>query len=92
MKKALTILAFVFFSSLHASLAEIVKTSDLALIESVIQQADSETLVIFDVDDVLITARDQILQAAHKKFLERLNKDLEGRLSEKAIKAQTAKT
>lgn len=82
MKKALAILAFVFFSGLHASFAEIVKTSDLAPIESVIKQADSETLVIFDVDDVLITARDQILQATHKKFLERLNKGLEDRLSE----------
>ncbi|MBX9787187.1 MAG: DUF2608 domain-containing protein [Alphaproteobacteria bacterium] len=82
MKKTLTILAFVFLSGIHATLAEISKTSDLVPIELAIKQADSETLVIFDVDDVLITARDQILQAAHKKFLEGLNKGLESRLSE----------
>lgn len=82
MKKALTVLVFALFSGIHASLAEIVKTSDLAPIESAIKQTDLETLVIFDVDDVLITARDQILQAVHKKFLEGLNKGLESRHSE----------
>jgi FMN phosphatase YigB (HAD superfamily) len=82
MKKILTILAFFSLINFHVALAEVTKTSILSPIELAIQHADSETLVIFDVDDVLITAKDQILQPAHKKFLERLNKDLESRLSE----------
>jgi len=82
MKKILTILALMFFISAHAALAEITTTSTLTPIELAIQQADSETLVIFDVDDVLITAKDQILQPAHHKFAQKLEENLESRHSE----------
>ncbi|MBX9697334.1 MAG: DUF2608 domain-containing protein [Alphaproteobacteria bacterium] len=80
--KILTVIGFIFLTNVYPAFAHIKQTSTLFLIEEALKAADSETLVIFDVDDVLITARDQILQPAHKKFLERLNKDLENRLSE----------
>jgi hypothetical protein len=82
MRKVFGFVALIISLSVHAALAKIIQTSQLAPIELAIQKADSDTLVIFDVDDVLITARDQILQAAHKKFLEGLNQDLKSRLSE----------
>lgn len=82
MKKILTIIALMFFISAHAALAEITKTSTLTPIESAIQNADSGTLVVFDVDDVLITAKDQILQPAHHKFAQKFEESLESRHSE----------
>ena len=82
MKKILTVLAFFSLINFHVALAEITKTSILSPIELAIQHADSETLVIFDVDDVLITVKDQILQSEYEKFLEELNKKLESRTSE----------
>jgi hypothetical protein len=81
MNKILTVLALIFLTNIYPAFAHINKTSTLFPFESALKAADSETLVIFDVDDVLITARDQILQPAHKNFLEKLTKDLEGRLS-----------
>jgi hypothetical protein len=56
-------------------------------IENALQQVDEHTLVIFDVDDVLITAQDQILQPAYKKDLDIFNKKLEDKYSE--VKLQT---
>lgn len=82
MNKILTVLAFIFLTNIYPAFAHIKQTSNLSPIESALSTADSETLVIFDVDDVLITAKDQILKPDHKKFLERLNRDLENRLSE----------
>lgn len=41
------------------------------------REANKETLVIFDVDDVLIIPKDQILQAQNRKRLEKLNQRLE---------------
>lgn len=82
MNSILMLFALISLTSIVPAFAHIKQTSTLSPIELALKAADSETLVIFDVDDVLITARDQILQPDHKKFLEKLNKDLKSRLSE----------
>lgn len=38
----------------NGGFAHIIETADLKIIESVLEKADQDTLVIFDVDDVLI--------------------------------------
>lgn len=85
MKKILNLLILIFCLGLLPALAEITKTSSLAPIESAIQQADSGTLVIFDVAEVLITPKDQILQLAHREDLDKLDRELGKRYSQEEI-------
>lgn len=59
-----------------------IKTNDIHKIESEVVQATPETLVIFDVDDVLMHPHDQILKAQNKPYLEELEKKLEKRMEE----------
>ncbi len=59
MKKICMVLALFFFIHSFAISTDITETSNLVPIESAIQQADSDTLVIFDVDDVLIMPTDE---------------------------------
>ena len=46
------ILIILFFN--HISLAEIISTDDIGVISSKLNNLDKNSLVIFDVDDVLI--------------------------------------
>jgi FMN phosphatase YigB (HAD superfamily) len=62
--------------------AKTIKTNDIHRIQTEINQANPETLVIFDVDDVLMTGKDQILQPVNHKFAEKLEEGLESRHSE----------
>lgn len=64
-----------------------IKTNDIHKIESEVTQADPETLVIFDVDDVLMHPYDQILKAHNRPYLEELKKKLEERVGESRIEA-----
>lgn len=82
MKKLLNIISCLTVFSYSSAFAEITQTSNLAPIEAALNQADLETLVIFDVDDVLITAKDQILQPVHHKLAKKLEESLESRHSE----------
>lgn len=52
--------------------AEITQTATLQPIIEAIAQSSEDTLVIVDVDDVLIKANDQILQLAHKPELNKI--------------------
>jgi len=55
----------------------------LATIEIALKDANKDTLVIFDVDEVLITSTNQIFQAPiDKKFLDKILLDLKTRLGE----------
>jgi uncharacterized protein DUF2608 len=65
--------------------AEIIKAPNLSPIKKVTQQADSNTLVIFDVGDVLVTPKDQILQTSHQKFAEKIEKEMESRYSAEEV-------
>jgi hypothetical protein len=68
--------------------ADIIKTADLEAIKGAILNSDKNTLVIFDVDLVLITPKDQVLKVATKEasdFREQANKELRLRISEKQL-------
>ncbi len=62
MKRALIYNGILFFMIINTSFAQITKTSDLILAEGILQQANSNTLVIFDVDHVLIMPTDESTQ------------------------------
>lgn len=74
----LVLLAFVWSKPLCA---DIIQTPTLSPIRTSIEQADSNTLVIFDIDDVLLTAKDQILQPTHKSLNNDLAKEIQNRVS-----------
>jgi len=59
---------------------------DLTLLTQAIQKACFQTLVIFDVDDVVMEPRDQILQSPYRNSLEPLYQDLEKRFPEEEVK------
>ncbi len=54
------------------SASEILKTSDWNFIEKLLEDADKETLVLFDVDQTLITPNDPILKPKWEKYLDQL--------------------
>lgn len=66
--------------------AEIVQTSTLEPIMDRIEKSDENTLVVFDVDEVLVKAEDQILQLSYKKELDKIIADLSQKHSPEKIK------
>lgn len=70
--------------------AEIVQTSNLEPIIDIIQKSDENTLVVFDVDEVLVAANDQILQLAHKKELSKIIANLSQKYPQKKIEHLTS--
>ena len=74
-------LVYIFLG--HTVFGEIVQTSDLNQIELSLQNTTQDTLVIFDVDDVLAMAQDDILQKHNKKFLEHIEHEIKKHLTEK---------
>lgn len=75
----------VIFSILgsEAVIADIVQADDLSSFKVKLESANSDTLVIFDVDDVLLTAEDQILQPNHKEYNNFLANKLQSRVSKR---------
>lgn len=59
---------------------KIIQTSNLVPMEQALQTIDESTLVIFDVDDVLTIPQDEILLKHNKHFLEKMEKQIEGRV------------
>ncbi len=62
MKRALIYSGILFFMIINTSFAQITKTSSLILVNKIFRQANSNTLVIFDVDHVLIMLTDEYTQ------------------------------
>ncbi|WP_010298925.1 DUF2608 domain-containing protein [Candidatus Odyssella thessalonicensis] len=69
------LLIILFFCNL--CFADIIQTSDIKCIETTLQSADQDTLVIFDIDDVLLFPKDQILRSENRKYLKELSSRLE---------------
>lgn len=86
MTKSLCILLTIVFVIFKTCCAEIIKTSDLDVIKGQLEQADDETLVIFDVDDVLLHPCDKILKMQNKKYLE---ETIQTELAKKFTQEQT---
>ncbi len=61
--------------------ADITTVNDFVAIKNILESADKDTLVIFDVDDVLVQPTDQIFQSKNKKYLLQLDKALAKRIS-----------
>lgn len=55
-----------------SSSSQILSTDNLDLIEKLIETIDQDTLVLFDVDQTLITPNDSILKPKHDKLLDEL--------------------
>jgi len=64
----------IFWST--STLAAIVQNSDFESIKNLMQKANEETLVIFDVQDVLLEPLDQILKVNNKKYSDIIKNEL----------------
>lgn len=87
---ALCFFFFVIALFCTTAQAEIVQTANLQPIIDAIQKSDENTLVVVDVDDVLVKADDQILQIAHKKELDKIIADLSQKYSREKIEDLTS--
>ena len=61
-------LAIMAFSPIGC-FAEIIRTNDFSIVENIMQCADQETLVIFDVGEVLIMPTDVAFHPKHRPYL-----------------------
>ena len=85
MKKIVVTLALFLVLICGEAFAEITPTPNLIPIETALKKADLNTLVIFDVNDVLITHKDQILQPEHKADFKKLAREHEKRYSHEEL-------
>ena len=63
MKKVIGFILLILAFYSNVCLAEIIHTNDIKVIEKTLESVDAGTIVIFDVDDVLMQADDQILKS-----------------------------
>jgi hypothetical protein len=82
MNKYYTFLLVLLCAGGHCS-GETIKTSNVEIIKKHVENKDTDTLVVFDVDDVLMHPYDQILQIQNKAYLEGLQSALEKRIGVK---------
>lgn len=61
--------------------AEILETTEFSMLESHLHSADQNTLVIFDIDEVIIETTDSILKPQHKPHFLKLEEELLERTS-----------
>lgn len=64
---------------------KIISTSSISVIEKQIQDLSRDTLLVFDVDDVLISATDQLLTYPYKKYLMELTQEAKSSLPPETI-------
>ncbi len=76
MKKFISFIFVIVACYYTTCFAEILKANDIKGIEETLASINQDTLVIFDVDDVLIMPKDQILQSHHRSYLHKLEKAL----------------
>jgi len=84
MKKAILLLLLI---SLYAKIgfAEIIETTDFSTVESHLATADQNTLVIFDIDEVIIETTDAILKPQHKPQFLKFEEELLERTSKEKV-------
>lgn len=74
-----------FFMTINSALADIITISDFIPLKKLLEEADQDTLVIFDVDHVLIMPTDEYTLNRHP-YRKELWKEIEGRLSKEEMK------
>lgn len=72
MKKIIGFIFMILTCFYNTCFADIIQTNDTKIIEKTIASIDQDTLVIFDVD-VLIMPKDQILQSHHREYINKLD-------------------
>ena len=55
---------------------QVIKTHDFDRIQNILQMADENTLIVFDIKDVLLKAKDQILQHQNKDYRKQFSKNM----------------
>ena len=84
MKKIFVSLIFITLYTTTA-FAEIIETSDFAVAKKLLDTADQHSLVIFDIDEVIIQTTDAILKPQYKAHLVKWEKELLERTSEEVL-------
>ena len=78
MKVSSIVFAIMLFT-VNISFAAIIKTNDFKIIENNIQTTNTDTLLIFDVDDVLLQPKDQLLKSHNEGYFEKIYQSMETR-------------
>jgi hypothetical protein len=73
MKKIIVFIFMILTSCYNTCFAEIIQTNEIKVIEESVNSNDADILVIFDVDEVLIMPKDQILQSPHREYINKLD-------------------
>ncbi|MFM8454174.1 MAG: DUF2608 domain-containing protein [Gammaproteobacteria bacterium] len=90
MKKIISFI-FAILASFHSTcFAETIQTNDTKVIEKKLASIDQDTLVIFDVDDVLMHADDQILKSKNADACKVLVKKLKQQVGKDKIQEVTS--
>lgn len=90
MKKIISFIFVILASFNSTCFAEIIKTNDTKIIEQTLQSVDRDTIVIFDVDDVLMHADDQILKSKNADACKPLVKKLKQQVGKDKIQDVTS--
>ena len=90
MKKITWLILTILTFFCNLCFAEIIKTNDTKIIEKILASVDADTLVIFDVDDVLIHADDQILKLQNADACKVLVKKLKQQVGKDKIQEVTS--
>jgi len=73
MKKIIGFIFVILTCCYNTCFAEIIQTNEIKVIEESVNSNDADILVIFDVDEVLIMPKDQILQSPHREYINKLD-------------------
>jgi hypothetical protein len=90
MKKIISLIFVILTNFYSTCFAEIIQTNDTKIIEQTLQSVDTDTLVIFDVDDVLMHPSDQILKSKNTDACKVLVKKLKQQVGKDKIQEVTS--
>lgn len=90
MKKITSSIFIILTCFQNICFAEIIQTKDIKVIENVLASIDADTLVIFDVDDVLMYPEDKILRSQNADACKVLVKQLKQRVGKDKIQDITS--
>lgn len=90
MRKIINFIFITLTCFYNICFAEIIQTKDTKVIENVLASIDADTLVIFDVDDVLMYPEDKILRSQNADACKVLVKQLKQRVGKDKIQDITS--
>ena len=90
MKKIVSFIFIILTCFHNIGFAEIIQTKDTKVVENILTSIDTDTLVIFDVDDVLMYPDDKILRTQNADACKELVKQLKQRVGKDEIQDVTS--